>query len=66
MRPDIRHLVPGTMDHHMMASLSMRGYLPRLRSGMRLKPWQEIRRALHRADDACIFLVARRPIKENP
>lgn len=57
--PDIRHIVPGTMDHHMTASLSLRGFLPRLRSGMRLKPWQVIRCALHRADAACIYLVAR-------
>jgi hypothetical protein len=58
MKVDVRPLVDGTMDHYFMASLSLRGYLPRLRSGMRLKPWQEIQRALHATDDACIFLVS--------
>jgi len=47
------------MDHYMMCCLQLRGYLPRLKNGMRLKPWQVIRGALHRADAACTYLVAR-------
>lgn len=64
-KPDVRHLVPGTMDHYMMCCLQLRGYLPRLKNGMRLKPWQEVRRALHRADAACIYLTKHFYVPEN-
>lgn len=57
MKPDLRHLVPGTMDHHMMAGLRMRGLVPRIARPYRVKPWQVIRCALHRADPACIYVV---------
>lgn len=43
----------------MMALLRMRGIVPRLARPYRVKPWQVIRCALHRADTACIYLVAR-------
>ena len=57
--PDLRHLVPGSMDHHFMATLRMRGFAPRIARPYRVKPWQVIRCALHRVDAACIYLVAR-------
>ena len=51
-------LNPGSMDHHMAATLRMRGYLPRFGRGYRRVAWQEIQRALHAGDAACTWLVA--------
>lgn len=48
---------PGTMDHYMLATLRVRGYMPLIGRPFRTKPWQEIQRALHAADAACAFVV---------
>ena len=55
--PDLRHLVPGTLDHYVMGCLRVRGLVPRIAAPYRLKPWQVIRCALHRLDAACLYLV---------
>lgn len=54
-------LRPGSADHFAMCGLRLRGYLPRLGRG-KLRPWPEIMRALHAADDACIYLIKNRGV----
>ena len=54
---DLRHLVPGTLDHYAMGCLRVRGYVPRIAAPYCLKPWQVIRCALHRLDAACVYLI---------
>ena len=58
MKPDLTHLVDGTMDHYAMACLRVRGLVPRIARPYRVKPWQVILCALHRTDQTYIYVVS--------